>query len=258
MKHIVYMTFLQIATQLDNAASNQKAIPQLHLEQNFSLMDAYEIQKEVIQHRIGRGDRISGVKMGFTSDAKRIQMGIDDLIWGRLTDSMEIANGGFMDMGRFIHPRVEPEVAFRINQTIDRPILLEEIHTVTDSLALALEIIDSRYENFKFSLEDVVADNCSSSAYVLGDWLDSSVAFRQDQISLEIDGASVHEGYPDAIMGNPFQSLVDAIRLSLDNGLTLEAGHVVLAGAITPAVYLKPGQQVMCHSHSLGTVSFHN
>ena len=80
----------------------------------LALADAYEIQRAVIDHRLVRGAALVGVKMGFTSEAKMIQMGLKDQIWGRLTSDMVVANGDVMDRARFIHPRVEPEVAVRL------------------------------------------------------------------------------------------------------------------------------------------------
>lgn len=244
------MNLQQIADRLDQAATQRQSIAQLHLQNTIGLKEAYEVQNLLVQNRLARGERITGVKMGFTSEAKRVQMGVKDLIWGRLTDKMEVPKGGKLNLGSFIHPRVEPEIAFKVNQRMDKAISLENAGNFIDGIALALEIIDSRYENFKFSLEDVVADNCSSAAYVIGDWVSSDMAIPllTEIIVLEIDGNVVHDGPSTAIMGNPLQSLVDAVRLSLENGLILEKGSIVLAGAVTPAVYLQPNQKIVCRS----------
>src|SRR5690606_32872038 len=160
----------QIAQTLDQAAKNTQAVPQMAAEYNITLKDAYEIQREAIKLREQRGEKITGYKLGFTSKAKMEQMGVHDLIWGILTDEMEILPNSSVDKNRWIHPRVEPEIAFRVSKDIDRPLALDELPDYLDGMAAALEIIDSRYENFKFSLEDVVADNCSSTGYVIGKW----------------------------------------------------------------------------------------
>ena len=90
--------------------------------------------------------------MGFTSRAKMQQMGVHDLIWGRLTDAMMIAEGSDEAMARFIHPRVEPEIAFILGDDLSGKVSIPEAMSCVEAIAPALEIIDSRYEKFKFSL----------------------------------------------------------------------------------------------------------
>ncbi|MGH8805507.1 MAG: 4-oxalocrotonate decarboxylase, partial [Polaromonas sp.] len=99
------------AVLLDDAARNAQAVEQF-APGSFDLVDAYRIQRASIQRRVARGDRVRGIKLGFTSRAKMVQMGVHDLIWGWLTESMLEEEGGTVDLARYIHPRVEPEVCF--------------------------------------------------------------------------------------------------------------------------------------------------
>jgi len=79
---------LEIAHLLDDAARHARAVAQIDPKGELSLADAYAIQSASIQLRVARGERRVGVKMGFTSRAKMVQMGIDDVIWGRLSSGM--------------------------------------------------------------------------------------------------------------------------------------------------------------------------
>ena len=101
-----------LAAHVDEAARTATAIPQLSESSNISLAEAYDIQTASIARRLKRGEKRVGMKMGFTSRAKMVQMGLNDMIWGRLTDGMMVEDGGAIDMSRYVHPRVEPEVAF--------------------------------------------------------------------------------------------------------------------------------------------------
>ena len=83
-----------LAARVDDAARTATAIAQLSQSTKFSLADAYSVQKQSIARRIARGERQVGIKMGFTSRAKMVQMGLSDMIWGRLTDGMLIADDG--------------------------------------------------------------------------------------------------------------------------------------------------------------------
>ena len=242
-----------LAGQLDSAALNAQAVPQLG---ELALDEAYEIQSLSLARRYARGERRIGVKMGFTSRAKMIQMGVSDMIWGRLTDRMLVDAGGILSIGKFVHPRVEPEVAFLLKRPLSGRVDPMTAMAAVAGIAPALEIIDSRYENFKFSLTDVVADNSSSSALVIGAWADPHEDFSNLGMVLEIDGGVRQIGSSAGILGNPINSLVAAARLVALRGETLEAGDVVMAGGATAAESLQEGQFIKLQVERLGAVSF--
>ncbi len=246
----------EIAKILDTAATNAKAVPQMAASNNMTLSNAYTIQRQSIALREQRGEKITGYKMGFTSKAKMEQMGVHDLIWGILTDAMAIEEKETVDVKRWIHPRAEPEIAFRVSKDIDKQISLEELPKYLDAMAPALEIIDSRYEYFKFSLEDVVADNCSSTGYVIGKWQNLDKEITDLKMDLLINGEVVESASSAAILENPLQSVVELSRLASEAGLTVKKGHIILAGAATAAKFLEKEQQVAVRIEKLGEVGF--
>lgn len=249
------MNYNAIAQILDRAALEAEAVEQISKQHPMNLEESYAIQSISLARRYVRGEKWVGMKLGFTSRAKMEQMGVHDMIWGRLTDKMQHENGGDLHFDQFIHPRAEPEIAFRVAQDIEEEVTLENAKSFVDGVAVAIEIIDSRYRNFKFSLEDVVADNCSSTAFTLGEWLPVDTPIQDIAMSLSIDGKMVQEGNSNAILGNPWESFVAAVRLARENGESLLAGSIILAGAATPAVYLAPGQEVAAEAAGLGRVS---
>src|SRR5690606_15391788 len=143
-----------LATRLHEAATTRCAIPRLTDSVDLTVAQAYEVQRLLVEKRTADGEQLVGIKMGLTSQAKMAQMGVNEAIWGRLTSGMWIPDGGSMAADRFIHPRVEPEIAFRL-----------DAHGIPTAVAPALEIIDSRYAHFKFTLPDVIADNTSAAAF---------------------------------------------------------------------------------------------
>ena len=245
----------ELAAILDEAARSGRAVDQLTIENQIDLANAYEIQRLNVARRLERGERLIGAKMGFTSIAKMRQMGVDESIWGRLTDGMAIENGGRVAFSRYVHPRVEPEIAFLLKRQLAGEVSREEALAAVESVAPAAEIIDSRYRNFKFSHVDVVADNSSSSGFVLGEWR-APRDLSDLAVVLEIDGQSVQSGSTGAILGDPLLSLVEAARLTATGGAPLQAGWVVLAGAATEAVALRPGMCVRAFVENLGDVAF--
>ncbi|RDU96697.1 2-keto-4-pentenoate hydratase [Trinickia dinghuensis] len=245
-----------IAAQLDDAARQATPIAQLAEKHAFSLDEAYVVQRASIERRIHRGESTVGVKLGFTSRAKMIQMGVDSLIWGWLTDAMLEEDGARVALDRFIHPRVEPEVCFLTSRDIDRPLTLLESARYLEAVAPALEIIDSRYRDFRFSLEDVVADNCSSAGLTLGPWTRNFDDIGNAGVLLRMNGRLVQAGSTAAILGDPLRSVVQASRLVALSGLVLPAGSLIMAGAATAAHPLAPDTHVHCTINGLGSTEF--
>lgn len=242
------------AERLDNAALEARAIAQFGDE--LDLATAYRVQAALIGRRLARGERRIGVKMGFTSKAKMAQMGVDDLIWGQLTDAMQVEDGGTLSLARFIHPRVEPELAFRLGRRLVGKVSLREARAAVTAVAPAMEIIDSRFADFRFSLADVVADNSSAAAFVIGPWLSNVGNLSDIPMTLRFDDRVVQVGSSTAILGDPLEALVAAARLVEEAGGTLEPGDIVLAGAATAAEPLRPGVLVCISADGLASASF--
>ncbi|MDM0019100.1 2-keto-4-pentenoate hydratase [Variovorax saccharolyticus] len=250
----------EAAALLDDAARSQRGIEQF-APGHFTLDEAYLVQRALIRRRIERGERPKGIKLGFTSRAKMIQMGVDSLIWGLLTDAMIEEDGGAVDLGRYIHPRVEPEVCFLTRKAIDGPLTALEAADCIEAVAPAVEIIDSRYREFRFSLEDVVADNCSSAGLVVGMWSRKLDGLGNAGVRLQFDGRDVQVGSTGAILGHPLRSIVQASKLLHGAQMALPAGSLIMAGAATAAEALPAGVHVRCQvgsgAASLGCVEFH-
>ena len=241
---------------LDAAARTATAVPQFTGDACFDLETAYAIQRASIAARLQRGERITGMKMGFTSRPKMIQMGVHDMICGRLTDAMLVEDGGSIDLANFVHPRVEPEIAFLLKRRINGPMTPLQAMNAVEAVAPALEIIDSRYRNFQFSLTDVVADNSSSSAYVVGSWNRPDIDLSNLGMMMGFNGRAEALGSSAAILGNPARSLAAASRLAAETGIDLEAGSLILAGGATAASALTAGTSVTLEVHMLGRCGF--
>lgn len=245
------------AALLDDAARQARAVDPFDPQGALPLADAYAIQAASIARRLARGEHRVGVKMGFTSRAKMVQMGIDDVIWGRLTSGMQVEEGATIRRHRYVHPRVEPELAFVLGRDLPGDVTAAQALAAVEAIAPALEIIDSRFRDFKFTLPEVIADNASSSGFVIGPWCSPKQPFDNLGLVLSLDGRPVQFGSTAAILGDPLRSLVAAARLSAAAGEPLRAGWVVMAGGATPAEWIHPGQHVGLAMQHLGRVSFH-
>ena len=245
------------AAALDTAQRTATAISQLSASEDVGLDTAYATQHALIARRLARGERITGIKLGFTSQAKAQQMGVHDVIIGTLTDAMRLDDGAAFDRRSAIHPRIEPEVAYLLAADIDGSDIDRPLSEVVAAVAPALEIIDSRYRDFRFSLADVVADNTSAAAYVIGPWTPFVQAGALDNraVRLEVDGRIRATGSTAAILGDPGRAVAAAARLASRHGFTLRAGMVLLAGAATAAIPLPDHGMVEATITGLGRVT---
>lgn len=238
----------QIARQLTEARLFKKSLEQWSQNKiTMSRADAYQIQEMGIQHRVGQLETRIGYKMGLTSEGKRKQMNLDSPLYGELTNKMQVINSSIFDITPLIHPKIEPEVAFKVKTTLKGKVTYQQAVDSISEICATMEILDSRYTQFKyFSMEDVIADNSSSSHFVLGNWVPFTSPKQLEKARLEmfVNDELVQAGEAKEISGDPIQSLVQLCELLHENGRELPAGNIVLAGAATAAVELKPNQKI--------------
>jgi 2-oxo-3-hexenedioate decarboxylase len=247
----------RLAAILDDAARSGVAIAQLsETLPDLDVTAGYTIQQLAIQRRLSRGEQRVGTKMGLTSRAKMRQVGVDQVIWGRLTDAMRVDEGGELTLAGRVHPRAEPEVAFIMKKPLAGRVSAAEAMAAVEAVAPAIEIIDSRYRDFKFNLSDVVADNASSSGFIVGNPQPATTDVANLGIVMRVNGQAVQIGSSAAILGHPLRSLVVAARMVAEAGEILRPGDIVLAGAATEAVPLRAGQHVRTEIQALGAVAF--
>lgn len=224
---------------------------------NLTWDDAYAIQDAIRQLKIGRGARIVGLKAGLTSRAKMRQMGVDTPIFGFLADYFNVPDGGVIDTKTLIHPKVEPEIAFVMKAALKGPgCHIAQVMVATDFVLPAMEVIDSRYRDFKFDLKSVIADNCSASRFVTGGRIASPSAFdlRTLGVVLEKNGEPVGFGAGAAVMGHPAQAVAALANELGRRDQEIPVGSIVLSGGITGAVSAAAGDSFTLREQFLGSV----
>lgn len=245
------------ANRLDQATLEVKPVTKLTATKPFDLADGYLIQRAGIGLRKLRGDGLVGMKMGLTSRAKMLQMKVEVPIYGHLTRSMILDDGGTISRARHIHPRVEPEVAFLLKRDLEGPVTPAQALAAVDGCCCALELIDSRFENFQFTLEDVVADNGSSSRFVLGSVMKPR-EFDTGNLGMVLrkNGVVVETGSSAAIYEHPARSLAAMANQLAPLGEKLKAGQIVMTGGATAAIALAVGDHARVDVDGLGSAEF--
>lgn len=218
----------------------------------------YQVQERLNRARRERGARVVGRKIGATSEAVQNQLGVDQPDFGVLFDDMAYADSETIPIDRLIQPKAEAEVAFVLEEDLaDGPLDSAQIRGAIEYAVAALEIVDSRIENWDISFADTVADNASSGLYVLGAerrTLDE-VEPVDVTMSMSIDGEEVSTGDGAACLGDPLRAVAWLAHQARTFGEPLRAGQVILSGALGPMRPVQPGAVVTATISGLGTVT---
>ncbi|MGH3520384.1 MAG: 2-keto-4-pentenoate hydratase [Haloechinothrix sp.] len=223
----------------------------------LDLATAYQVQDALVRRRVESGETVVGVKLGLTSRAKQERMGIDSPLTAWLTDAMALPVGEPIPLDALIHPRVEPEIVFVMRERLTGPgVTAATALAAVESVHAGFEVIDSRYTDFSFALPDVVADNASSSRFVVG-----GKALPPDGLDLEleaclvgIDGETVASATGAAVQGHPAEALALAANDLCNRGIAIEAGWIVLTGGLTDALFVEPGREITAEFTHLGSL----
>lgn len=245
--------------RVDRAEKERKELIKLTEEfPDLTVEEGYLIQERLIARRIGEGHRISGWKLGLTSVAKQKMMGVYEPSFGTLFDYMQLEEGQPLKISELIHPKAEPEIAFYLKEDIEGPgVTGAQVLEATQYILPAIEIIDSRYKDFKFTLPDVVADNSSSARYILG-----GRPSRPEDLDLSLmglvftkNGEVETTGAGAAVLGHPATAVAWLVNKLYARGEKLRKGDVVLSGAITEAILIQPGDVFQANFEKLGSVT---
>ncbi|MDD2609999.1 MAG: 2-oxo-3-hexenedioate decarboxylase [Giesbergeria sp.] len=252
-------TLDQLAQHLENCqlqAQDTLKITEAHPEMDWD--DAYAIQDRILASKLGKGARVVGYKAGLTSHAKMKQMGVTDPVFGFLVDEYVVPEGGEVKVSELIHPKVEPEICFITRTELKGPgCHIGAVLAACDVVLPGIEVIDSRYRDFKFDLKSVIADNTSASRFIVGGRIASArdVDLRTLGVVLEKNGEPVALGAGAAVLGHPAAAVAMLVNHLGRRGQSLPAGSLILSGGITEAVPVQAGDNVTLRIQDLGSVS---
>jgi len=253
-------TIDKLAKHCEDAEINAEEITKITDDYpEMTYEDAYDIQWTARANKEAKGHKIVGMKMGLTSQAKMKQMGVPNPCYGYLADYFSYGDGAEIKHDELIHPKVEAEIAFVLKEDLTGPgCHIGDVLAATDFVMPAVEVIDSRYKDFKFDLKSVIADNSSSSRYVTGGQARSvdGLDLKTLGVVMEINGEVVQLGAGAAVLGHPATSIAMLANMMADRGEVLKAGTYILSGAITAAVSVNKGDNVNVRFQHLGSVSF--
>ncbi len=248
----------QAADILMTAARERKQAVQLSKTwPEITIDDAYAISTEVAKRRMAAGAKLIGHKVGLTSKAMQRSSQIDEPDYGHLLDDMMIADGARIPHENYCRPRVEIELAFVLGEPLKGPgIGLPDVLRATEYVVPAIEIVDARLQDPR-KIFDTVADNGAAAGIVIGGrpvgpmdvdlrWVGGIMYCNS-----EIEETGVAAG----VLGHPALGVAWLANKLGAHGVTLEPGHLVLAGSFTRVVFAKKGDTLHADFGELGGIA---
>lgn len=230
----------QAAARLAQARrSGTPCAPVRDLIGEISQDDAYSVQEQYVASEEAAGSRIVGRKIGLTSQAVQQQFGVAQPDFGVLFDHMIYGSTEPIELGLFLQPRVEGEIAFVLSRDLDSPTTnVADVLQATEYVLPAIEIVDSRIVGWDIRIADTIADNASSGAVVLGTTPYSLTGLDLGDVAMALEhhGEPVSVGAGSACLGSPVNAVAWLAREVARRGSPLRAGEIVLSGALGPMV----------------------
>jgi len=232
-----------LLVRLHDAAQTVHALPSLE-PQAVDLPMGYTLQREALRRRQAGGERLTGWKVAFAGRAAQDRFGIDEPVLGALTDAMVVEPGRGVSLARLIQPKLEIELAFVLGRTLAPGFYSDEdILAAVSEIAPAFEIADCRWQGWRFGVGAFLADNAAAGLYCLG----ARVRFHPEQLAhlnyrLTCDGVPCGEGNAQAREDTPQANLCWLVRRLLADGQCVEAGQVVLSGALLAPLEIKAAE----------------
>ena len=255
----------KLATRLDAAERERQQIGHFSLDYpEMTESDAYAVQRAWTTLKIGRGLCPIGHKIGLTSRAMQRSSNIDEPDYGLLLDDMLLPDGRDIPAGRFIVPRVEVELAFRLGKRLVGPrCTIFDVLEATDWIVPAIEIIDARIEQIDKGsgttrkVVDTISDNAANAGLVLGGRpvRPGEVNLRWVSALLYRNGVIEESGVAAAVLGHPANGPAWLANKLAAHGEFLEAGEIILGGSFTAPVPARAHDNFHVDYGPLGAIS---
>ena len=241
--------------------SRQQIEPFTDADPDLGMADGYAVQQELVKLLLADGDRIVGYKVGLTSKPMQKMIGVDTPDYGPVLGSTVYADGDAVPVSAFIQPKIEAEIAFVLGSPLAGPgVSVLDARQAIAGMTAAVEIVDSRFADWRIRLADTVADLASNGAVAISSRIVSldgveTLIPRLIGMVLTRQGDLVDTGAGAAALGDPVRVVAWLANTLGSMGAKLEAGHLVMTGALHAAVPMRAGDVFRAEFDRLGPLT---
>lgn len=215
---------------------------------------AYAVTAELRRLRTQRGERQIGRKIGFTNRNMWAKFNVSAPVWGDMYDTtvQDLLSPGTLSLSRFVEPRIEPEIVFKLSADIGPEIDEAGMLGAIEWVAHGFEIVQSIYPGWRFRGVDTIAANGVHGALLVGRphpiaslaTTNTAEALALFDVILSCDGKPVDHGKGANVLGGPLSALRHLVEVLATDSVNppLRAGEIVTTGTLTLAFPVAPGQ----------------
>ncbi len=214
---------------------------------DLPLEDVYQVQTSFATHMFA-GKLAVVFKAGLTGRGDPQRFGLEEPLAGVLPpgSALQSTDNSFeLELKKYHRAMVELEFGFVFEKSITTTkVSMQEIKSSVSAVFPVLELPDLGFAG-EGSLhgKDVIAANASAKHYIRGPKAINQITEINDLVlKLYRDGELVVEGVGSDAMGDQWRALQWLVHQSLSSGWTIEAGQILITGAIGKMVPLLPGQ----------------
>jgi 2-keto-4-pentenoate hydratase len=220
---------------------------------DLTVTDGYAVQRATLDRRAA--DPV-GYKVGFTSAAIREELGVDEPAYGRVLANT-VESEGRLDTAGLIDPKLEPELAVRLGESLDPPVTPTDALAATDAVVPVIEVVDSRIEGWELTAGSAVADNALAARVIHGDRIGDPAALDLplEGVAVYRNGEQVATGVGADVLGSPARVVAWLADALAERDERLAAGDLISTGSITELIPFEPGDTVEARFASLGSVT---
>lgn len=225
---------------------------------SLGMADGYAVQARLVELILADGDTIVGYKAGLTSLPMQRMLGVNQPDYGPVLGSTVYRDGDAISVGGFIQPKIEAEIVLTLGAPLCGPgVTVDDARAAVSGAAPAMEIVDSRFAEWRIKLADTVADLASNGAVAIGSPAVPVAEFEPRLVGMVLtrDGELIDTGAGAAALGDPFAVVAWLANTLGADGIGLEPGHVVMTGALHAAVPMRPGEKYRAEFDRLGAIS---
>ncbi|OLF08966.1 2-keto-4-pentenoate hydratase [Actinophytocola xanthii] len=250
------------ARQLYEARRRRVPIPPFtEADPTLGAEEGYLVQQELVRLLVADGDRVVGHKVGLTSRPMQRMFGMDSPDYAPVLASTLHGSPAELSMSGFIAPKIEAEIVFVLGDELRGPgVSITDASRAVAGVAAAVEIVDSRIVDWRIGLADTVADLASNGAVATSGRLVpldrlSNMDTRLIGMVMTRNGELVDTGAGAAALGDPVGVIAWLANTLGERGVVLEAGHLIMTGALHAAAPMAAGDVFLAEFDELGPVT---
>ena len=225
-----------------------------------TIEDGYNLQTDVHNLITPHKGPIVGFKIGCTTKIMQKFLNIKFPCAGCFFSSEVFQHNTSLKLSDFTRVGIECELAIQLNKNItdiSAPAHPDQLIKAIKNIAVAIEIVENRYENFhSFGVPSLIADDFFAAGMVLGpplpEWQTND--FKNLRAVIRLNGHEIGRSLEVNDPYHPFTALNWLANLKNKQGQPLCADHYILTGSLAETQWIDFPGTIECEIKGIGSV----